>query len=354
MNSQNDIEILNITPSSKGSSENKNIITTSRRNIISSDVQVTSPNSDSNFLSSENENKNIENEIKKDEKTNKRKINHIKPIVKYNTSKLVKNQEQEQEKNDNKNEEIYLYNKVNNNINNNIEQNQILNFIVTRLNKDKTLQCNILIKNNKYILYSNSQKFILSAQEVFSIFHKNFLIYTTRDFLENSVIAQLHSYLQKSEFILYDTGISPSKLKNNNIDENTKKKLRRYLLQIKFLNDKKFNHFIVYLPKENYFNNNIFNTNKNHSDKLNNGDFNKINLYENSLPKFDFSLHKFVDNYSSRVKEKSKFNFKIINEGQKSIECGKVNDCNYTLDISYPFSPLEAFAISLSFFIKNK
>jgi hypothetical protein len=65
-------------------------------------------------------------------------------------------------------------------------------------------------------------------------------------------------------------------------------------------------------------------------------------------------LHKFVDNFSSRVKEKSKFNFKVLNEDQRAIECGKVNEYNYILDISYPFSPLEAFSIALSLFIKNK
>ena len=43
-----------------------------------------------------------------------------------------------------------------------------------------------------------------------------------------------------------------------------------------------------------------------------------------------------------------------MNENKKAIECGKVNDFNYILDISYPFSPLEAFSIAISIFTKNK
>ena len=88
--------------------------------------------------------------------------------------------------------------------------------------------------------------------------------------------------------------------------------------------------------------------------KLNNKKLNDIIILENSIPTFDFYLNKFVDNYSDRVKEKSKFNFKIMNENKKAVECGKVNDFNYILDISYPFSPLEAFSVAISIFTKNK
>lgn len=188
------------------------------------------------------------------------------------------------------------------------------------------------------------------AKETFSIFHKNYLFYITRDLLDSSIIAQLHSYYQKREFILYDNGLNPSKIKNKN---NNKNSIRRYLLQIKFLNDKKYEHFIIYLPKENYLTNNNYNFDINHKDKLNYKNFNSIDIYENHLPKFDFNLNKYIDNFSNRVKEKSRLNFKILNEGKIAIECGKVNDYNYVLDINYPFSPLEAFAIALSVFIKN-
>ena len=80
---------------------------------------------------------------------------------------------------------------------------------------------------------------------------------------------------------------------------------------------------------------------------------------ENSKPKYDINTKKYLDNFSDRVKEKSKFNFKIIydnidNKKYTAIECGKINDKNYALNIGYPFSPLEGFAVALANFIKNK
>ena len=111
---------------------------------------------------------------------------------------------------------------------------------------------------------------------------------------------------------------------------------------------------MVYMPKKNYFENNIYNIDVKHKNKIDNDKINEIEIYENSLPTFDFYNHKLVEFFSDRVQEKSKFNFKIINENKKSIECGKVNDVNYILDISYPFSPLEAFAIAISVFNQNK
>ena len=88
---------------------------------------------------------------------------------------------------------------------------------------------------------------------------------------------------------------------------------------------------------------------------------NDVILMENSKPKYDMITKKYVDNYSERVKEKSKFNFKIIYKdynndggGVKSIESGKINENNFTLDIGYPFSPLEGFALALANFVKNK
>lgn len=353
MNSQNEEGIIvNIAKNkNKNQIHQRPKIVNTRTDYISNKIQITSPNSESNLLPAEKQNKITDTGIKKEENIVKSKLGQTKPIGKYNLNKISMNNNQ----NNIKDEKIFLYlSKKNNEINALYDRTELLYFLLSRLEKEKTLKCNILINNNSFILYSNKQKFILCAKEEFSVFHKNFLIYMSRDFSDTSIIAKLHSYNNKNEFILYDTGTSPSKLKNMNDENKNKNNLRRYLLQIKFLNNKKFDHFIVYLPKDDYFGNKNFNIDVNHKDKLNEGDFNKIDVYENVLPKFDFNLHNFVNSFSNRVQEKSKFNFKIVNEGKKSIECGKVNDLNYILDISYPFSPLEAFAIALSIFIKNK
>ncbi len=346
MNSQKNENIINISIN-RNQNHQKTKITSGRTDFVSNAIQSISPNSDSNLMSTE-KGKNIN--AKKEEKNKRKIINNSKPLTNYTLDKKDKNEIESKNK---INQEIFSYfNHNSNSVNPNFSQAQILHFLLSRLDKDKTLKCNILLNNNNFILYSNQQKFILCAKEEFSIFHKNYNIYTSRDFTDGSIIARLHSYSKKNEFILYDIGLSPAKLKNNE-EKNNKNCLRRYLLQVKFMNNKKYEHFFVYLPKENFYDNKMSNADVNHKDKLNEGDNNNIYVFENALPTFDFNLHKFVQNFSYRVKEKSKYNFKIVNENKTVIECGKVNDLNYILDISYPFSPLEAFAVAISVFVKN-
>ena len=336
-------------------------IVSSTTNFISEDIHQNIPNSETNFISKGNKEKS------NNDKSSKRKI---KQVLKLKDNILVLNKNKEK-----KNIEIYNYLMKNEDMNNiqNIKElnelydpNQLLNFIFSRLNKNQILKCNIFLdttNNNNYILYSHTHKFILSAKYDFSIFHNNYIIYTSRNFLPSSGIAKLHSYSQKSEFILYDMGESPKLIKNNKLNiSNISITIRKYLLQIKYINGNKFQNFNVYLPKNDFFQNNFYNMDENHRDKLSNKKLeNNVILMENSKPKYDMITKKYVDNYSERVKEKSKFNFKIIYKdykndggGLKSIESGKINENNFTLDIGYPFSPLEGFALALANFVKNK
>ena len=337
------------------------IIVSSTTNFISEVIQSNSPNSETNFISKEKK------EEINDNKNNKRKT---KQAIKIKDNILVLNKNKEKTNN-----EIYNHLMKNEDMNNiqNIKelheiysQNQIINFIYSRLNKNLILNCNIFIekinKSSNYILYSHSHKFILSAKYDFSLFHNNYIIYISRNFLPSSAIANLHSYSQKSEFILYDMGKSPKYIKNNKINtSNVSINFRKYLLQINYLNDNKFQNLKVFLPKNDCFQNYFFNMDENHKDKLNNKNLETdVIVMENSKPKYDINSKKFIDNYSNRVKEKSKYNFKIIyndstkNDNYKAIECGKINENNYVLDIGYPLSPLEGFAVALSNFIKNQ
>lgn len=341
-------------------------ITSSTANFISEDLNSNIPNSESNFLSTEKEEKNNKNSKKK---LSILKLSNNKLIL-SNKIDINENIKKEKEKN---NEEIYNYYMKNEDLNNiqNMKQikdifehEQILNFILSRLNKNQSLKCNIFLENDNnsmnYILYSHTHKFILSAKYDFSLFHNNYIIYTSRNFLPITAVSKLHSYSNKNEFILYDMGISPKLLKDKKLNTNNNSiKIRRYLLQINYEN-KKFKSINVYLPKKDFFQNYLYNMDENHKDKLNNKKLeNDVDVFENNKPKYDINLKKYWDSYSNRVKEKSKYNFKILsnnkdNKNNISIECGKINDNNYALDISYPFSPLEGFAIALANFIRNK
>ena len=344
-------------------------IVTSAANFITEEINTNIPNSESNFISTENEEK-----INGDENSKKKikllKLNNNRFILSKNIN-INEDINKEREKN---NEEIYnclmKYEDMKNiknikELNDIFEHEQTLNFILSRLNKNQSLKCNIFLENENnsinYILYTHTHKFILSAKYDFSLFHCNYIIFTSRNFLPITAISKLHSYSNKTEFILYDMGIPPKSLKNKKINTNNNSiKMRRYLLQINFLNNKKFQNLIVYLPKDDFFQNYFYNMDENHKDKLNNKNLeNDVDIFENNKPKYDINLKKYWDNFSNRIKEKSKFNFKILsnnkdNKNNIAIECGKINDNNFALDISYPFSPLEGFAIALANFIRNK
>jgi len=334
-------------------------IVTSTTNFISDDIQSDVPNSEANFITRED----IKN---KNDKNNKRKM---KQILKIKDNILVINKNKERKK-----DEIYNYLMKNEDMNNfqNIKElndlyapNEIHNFIFSRLDKKQVLKCNIFINSednvNNYILYSHTHKFILAAKYDFSIFHNNYIFYSTRNFLPFTAIAKLHSYSQKSEFILYDMGESPKLIKNKKINtSNVSVKIRKYLLEIKYLKENKFPNFNIFLPQNDFFENYHFNMDENHKDKLSNKNLvNEVIVLENNKPKYDITTKKFIESFSDRVKEKSKYNFKILyrnNNNSKNIalECGKVNENNYALDIGYPFAPLEGFAIALANFVKNK
>ena len=337
-------EIITISKINSHNKHNKPIstITSSTAHFITEEIQNNGPNSDSYFISVEDKNEN----------KNTRKIKQKMEFIEPNFI-LLKNK-------DNKNNEIYDYLMKKEDLNyikelNELyDYNQIFNFVLNRLNPNNFLKCNIFLdnSNNSFILYSYTQKFILSAKQDFSLLHNNYIIYISRNFLSETSIAKLHSYSKKTEFILYDMGFSPKLLLKNKIISD---KIRKYLLQVNYLYSKNFQNFIAYLPKKDYFDNDFYNNDEKHNDKLSNKKLDEVDKFENSKPKYDISLKKFIDNYDSRIKEKSKYNFKIIyGNDKKAIECGKINENNYVLDIGYPFSPLEGFAIALANFIKNK
>ena len=332
-------------------------IISSTTNFISEEVQQDIPNSEANFILRENKN------LINNDKNKKRKI---KSLIKLKDNQFIINKNKEE------NNDIYNYLMKDEDLTNikNIKElndlynkNEILNFIFSRIDKRKTLKCNIFINSennvNNYILYSHSHKFIISAKYDFSLFHNNYIIYSSRNFLPETAIAKLHSYSQKNEFILYDMGESPKAIKNKVNTSNVSVKIRKYLLEMKYLNDKKFQSFKIFLPKKDFFENYFFNMEENHKDKLSNKILeNEVIVLENNKPKYDINSKKFIDNFNNRIKEKSKFNFKISykdkNNEYTTIECGKINENNYALDIGYPLSPLEGFSISVANFIKNK
>lgn len=70
------------------------------------------------------------------------------------------------------------------------------------------------------------------------------------------------------------------------------------------------------------------------------------------MPDWDADLEAYVLNFNGRVTEASIKNFIIVDEGTDKVRMlfGRVAKNVFNLDIHYPFSVLQAFAVVLSSF----
>ena len=245
-------------------------------------------------------------------------------------------------------EKIYKYYLTNQNIESyDFSEEDRKKFLYERFGKEQKLECNILIRPDSFYAYSITQHFILSAHKIKKKLRSNYII--SSDYENNNndnIIGQLNSNLFRNEFILYNNGISPKKF-----NENENNFLRKYLVQIKFKNENNFKIGHIYIPKYGYDKNQFYNKDKDKNDKLSNLDSKDIIVYQNETPELDVFKGYYVNNFSSRVKEKSENNFRIVDKvtNHTILECGKISDNAFSMDFSYPFSPLEAFGICVSF-----
>ena len=231
-----------------------------------------------------------------------------------------------------------------------ITEKERIKFLLERFKNNQSLKCNILIRSDNFYVYSNTEHFIFSAHKIKKKLYLNYII--SSDYEGKNKIAQINSSLFKNEYIMYDDGISPKEI---NIGNNTSNnKIRRYLLQVKFKNENNLQRGYIYLPETNYEINIFYNKDKDKNDKLSNLQ-NGVILYKTEEPEFDLVKRKYINKFSSRIKESSIKNFRLVETKDKInkviLECGKVKDNYFIMDFTSPLSPLEAFGISLSYLI---
>ena len=252
--------------------------------------------------------------------------------------------------NENYNEVYKFYTNKKKNFTKEITEKERIKFLLERFKNNQSLKCNILIRSDNFYVYSNTEHFIFSAHKIKKKLYLNYLI--SSDYEGKNKIAQINSSLFKNEYIMYDDGISPKEI---NIGNNTSSnKIRRYLLQVKFKNEHNLQRGYIYLPETNYEINIFYNKDKDKNDKLSNLQ-NGVILYKTEVPEFDLVKRKYVNKFSSRIKESSIKNFRLVETKDKVnkviLECGKVKDNYFIMDFTSPLSPLEAFGISLSYLI---
>lgn len=238
----------------------------------------------------------------------------------------------------------------------NISAEDNMKFMKRKFVNNERLQCNILIlSKNEFVVYTNhTEKFLLRALKIQNKLRKNYLIYADCNCSEELLLGKLNANFLKDQIILYDLGKRPDK-GNNDISN-----LRQYLLEVDFIKNSFSNIFCqanIYIAKEGK---SFINSDYEKKDKLSvlfNKSPNEMIQCTTKFPIFSLSKNSYGLNFSYRVKENSSKNFQIIFKEEKEkeiivLECGKINTNIYSMDFSFPLSPLEAFAICLSFLMQ--
>jgi len=76
----------------------------------------------------------------------------------------------------------------------------------------------------------------------------------------------------------------------------------------------------------------------------------QMSVFCNRMPKWNEQLAAYVLNFNGRVTMPSVKNFQLVREGGDEIllQFGKTGKDHFTMDFTWPFSPLQAFAICIS------
>ena len=85
--------------------------------------------------------------------------------------------------------------------------------------------------------------------------------------------------------------------------------------------------------------------------KVKDGDLSQLVMGSNKRPKWDEHAGGHVLNFHGRVTLSSVKNFQLVCDGNEEdtvLQFGRVDKDKFTMDVSYPLSPVQAFSICLS------
>jgi len=114
---------------------------------------------------------------------------------------------------------------------------------------------------------------------------------------------------------------------------------------------RKFGCFLPSLNPKNIHSITETSTSKGIQEKYRSGNLSDIQVLVNRTPKWNASIGGWMLNFKGRVTRASVKNFQLIdaaNYEEVVLQFGRVGDHKFTMDFTYPLTPLQAFAICLS------
>lgn len=217
------------------------------------------------------------------------------------------------------------------------------------------------IKGKMYPVYEvyleSPRKLLLAAKKRTKNKTSNYLISMDRYSLDkdsNSYTGKVRSNFVGTEFLLFDDGVNP---KEGGLAAEVRHQLGAVLYESNILGSKGPRRMTIILPSvDGGHSNSIQPTDP--EDTITNRfkarQMDGLQMLVNKNPQWNDGLQAYVLDFHSRVTMASVKNFQLIDENDPKenvlLQFGRVAKDEFTMDISYPLSPLQGFGICLTSF----
>jgi tubby and related proteins len=212
-----------------------------------------------------------------------------------------------------------------------------------------------------YNLYlKDGDRFLLTSKKRLNNKTSNYLIsmvYNEHNRDSNSYLGKVRSNFVGTEFQIYDHGINPEKVAT--ADEPVRKDLGAVMYAANILGTRGPRKMQVALPAVDE-NDRILSWNASkdgsHDDMLNrikDRNFRDLVYLINKPPRWNEQVGAYVLNFNGRVTMASVKNFQLVDPDEQNtvvLQFGRVSKDEFSMDMQWPVSPLQAFAITMTSF----
>jgi len=221
-------------------------------------------------------------------------------------------------------------------------------------------QKNRLMPNPIYRTFiKENNEFLMGAVKRGANKTANYFISTDRNVVvdkkSKAFVGKLRSNFRGTEYVLYNNGCNP-KNSEHVVYDHIRKELALIIYKSNLMDTegpRKINCMIPKLREDGFPE--VFKSQD--SDRLldtyRSGDLKKIDLFVNSVPKWDTKVNAYVLDFKGRVTQPSVKNFLLVPvaDDQKIVlTFGRVGADKFTMDFTHPLTPIQAFGICLSSF----
>ena len=209
--------------------------------------------------------------------------------------------------------------------------------------------------NPKYtLILSEGERFLLNGKKRGGNKTSNYLITLDQDSLKKKgkgFLGKLRANFMGTEFVIYDQGENPKKAKN---ESEMRRELASVLYESNVLGSKGPRKMRVMIPaidrEDNICTWKPTDKGDTMIDRYKEGTKDMMLVFHNKEPKWNEAVQAYVLNFNGRVDQASVKNFQLIMSDENYIfmQFGKIGKNDFNMDVQWPISLFQAFAISLS------